>query len=140
MGTATTQAFTADSLRTITLISANPVDSSQANEVEPALSGDGKTLAFAANPQSTEPDAVAVGQRRHPGHHRGHLSRDAVHRRIDPGSGRRAPPPVLSNDGSILAYVADATYPSQVYVKDLATGGVDLGVGPRRHGRRRRGL
>ena len=122
VGTIASQTFTADSLRTIKLVSGDPADPSQSTEAFPAISGDGRIVAFDAAQQNNEPDAVTVSDNADtPGITQGiYLQTVATGAVTLAVAGGEAPS--LSSDGTILAYVGDGSYPSQVYVKDLATG------------------
>jgi hypothetical protein len=124
-GATTSQAFTAASQRIITLASGDPTDPSQSDEVAPVISSDGKVVAFAAGPQNEGSDAIAAvdanANAESPditaGIYLKTLATGTVTLAVAGGSG-----PSLSDDGTVLAYEQDASFPSQVHVRDLATG------------------
>ena len=127
LGTSTTQSFTADALRLITLVSADPTDPSQASGFSPALSADGTTVAFAAEPTGDLGDAVpADGAQADPteitsGIYVETLATGAV--TLAQADGEDA---ALSGDGTILAYDGQGSSGFSVYAEDLTTGSVTL--------------
>ena len=124
-GITTTQAYTADSTRVLTLVSADAADPSAASESFPAISGDGQIIAFQVQPVGGEADALSPSTDADPsitaGVYTENLSTGAVTLQAA-GGGDAA----LSSDGTTLAYVDQSSYPDQLYIKSLTTGTVTL--------------
>lgn len=123
-GVTATQSFTAQTLRTLKLITADGADPAQARALAPALSADGGTVAFAVAPAGAGADVVAANSDAGvtAGVYVETLSTGAVTL-----AAAGAVSPALSGDGSILAYDAnDSSDEEEVYAKNLMTGGVTL--------------
>jgi hypothetical protein len=126
-GSSTTQSFTADSLRAITLISADPTDPSQASGTAPALSADGTTVAFVASSPDAFDDALAVDDSGAGGGITEGIYVETLASLVPTLAQAFAGDPALSGDGTILAYDAPgASFTSQIYTENLATGDVTL--------------
>jgi hypothetical protein len=122
-GASTTQSFTADSLRLIKLVSADPADPAQANATAPAISADGTTVAFQGGPAGGFGDVVRADDAGDitDGIYVETLGTGAV--TLAQADGEDA---ALSGDGTILAYDEEGSSGLQVYAEDLTTGAVTL--------------
>jgi hypothetical protein len=122
-GTGTTQSFTADSLRLITPVSADPTDPSQATGATPALSADGTTVAFEAEPTGDFGDAVRADAT-------GAITTGIYVETLASGAVTLAQAdgenPALSGDGTTLTYDEEGASGQAVYADDLTTGSVTL--------------
>jgi hypothetical protein len=119
--TSTSQSFTADFLRKITLVTADPSDPSQSNDEAPAMSGDGKFVAFEGMPAQFDGFVVGVTaaaqQDVTSGVYVENLATGNVTLAAADGD-----QPALSSDGSVLAY--EQSY--QIYLENLAAGTTTL--------------
>ena len=124
-GVSTSQSYTADSVRTITKISAAPAMPATASGQQPAISGDGTSVAFVAYPSEGDGNFAVPADAASPitgGVYLADLSAGTV-QLVASG----AELPSLSNDGQTLAYDEyDGSFGEQVYVENLANGTTTL--------------
>ncbi len=123
-GTTAAQSYTADAVRTITEVSADPAAPSMAGGQQAVISGDGRSVAFYGYASGRDDFAVAAAAA-------GPVGTGVYLANLPAGTVSLVVPgaelPSLSNDGQIVAYDAyDGSRAQQVYVETLVTGATTL--------------